>query len=129
MKHFESKRYCVRAKRRNTKEKWSEWTNVDNYRDAVRHACHVEELGYAAKIVTRDKVVDELRSIFGNSFESADYTDALLDAGFCKRSDVVKEIMSELDNLIGCHANGDIDDKRLYQLFKKIKKKYGYQEG
>ena len=126
MKKFESKRYHVKAKRKNTDEKWSKWTNVDNYREAEKHACHIEELGYAAKIVVKDEAVLELRNIFGNSYESADYADAVLDAGFCKRSEIIREIMLDLDTLIDCHVNGDIDDKNLYQRFEKLKKKYDY---
>lgn len=129
MKKYEYKRYDVQAKRKNAKEKWSEWTSVDNYLEAVRHACHVEELGYAAKIVVKDEAVEELRSIFGNSYQSAEYADAVLDAGFCKRGEVIREIMSEIDAMISCHADGDIDDKRLYLLFEKLKKKYNYLEG
>ena len=126
VKKFESKRYHVKAKRKNTDEKWSKWTNVDNYREAEKHACHIEELGYAAKIVVKDEAVLELRNIFGNSYESADYADAVLDAGFCKRSEIIREIMLDLDTLIDCHVNGDIDDKNLYQRFEKLKKKYDY---
>ena len=128
MKKFVPKRYTIQAKRRNTNENWSEWTNVNNYRDAVNHACKVEELGYAANIVVNDKAIEELRSIFGNSYESADYADAVLDAGFCKRSVVVREIMNEVDKLMDRHATGDIDDKNLYLLFKKLKKKFDYSE-
>ncbi len=126
---FEFKRYCVKAKRKNTNERWTEWTNVDNYREAVRHSCRVEELGYAAKIVVQDKAVEELRGIFGNSYESADYADAVLDAGFRKQSEVIGEVMSDVANMINCHANGDIDDKKLYLLFEKLKKKYDYSGG
>ena len=128
MKKFVPKRYTVQAKRRNTTETWSEWTNVNNYRDAANHACKVEELGYAANILVNDKTIEELRSIFGNSYESADYADAVLDAGFCKRSVVVREIMNEVDKLMDRHATGDIDDKNLYLLFKKLKKKFDYSE-
>ena len=128
MKKFESKRYSVQAKRKDTNEKWTEWTSVDNYLEAVRHACHVEEVGYAANIVVKDKAVEELRNIFGNSFESADYADAVLDAGFRKESEVIREVMSDMDKLIDCHSTGDIDDRNLYLLFEKLKKKYDYLE-
>ena len=40
------------------------------------------------------------------------------------KSKVVREIILEIDTLICCHANGDIDDKRLYVLFDELKKKY-----
>ena len=52
MKKFGRKRYTVLA-RRNTNEKWTDWTDVDNYHDAVNHSRHVEELGYLAKIFDR----------------------------------------------------------------------------
>lgn len=129
MGKLESKRYSVKAKRKNTDEKWSEWTNVDSYRDAEKHACHVEELGYAAKIVINDTAVEELRGIFGNSYESAEFADAVLDAGFHKQSELIREVVSDIDLLINYHASGDIDDKRMYLLFDKIKKKYDYSEG
>ena len=124
MKTYEPKRYDVQAKRRNSNEEWSEWTSVNNYRDAVNHACKVEELGYDANIVIKDKAVEELRGIFGNSFESADFADAVLDAGFRKQSEVIREVMRDIVMLIGSHAKGDIDDSSLYLLFEKLKKKY-----
>ena len=40
------------------------------------------------------------------------------------KSEVAREIILEIDTLICCHANGDIDDKRLYVLFDELKKKY-----
>ena len=41
-----------------------------------------------------------------------------------KQSEVAREIIFEIDTLICCHANGDIDDKNLYILFDELKKKY-----
>lgn len=40
------------------------------------------------------------------------------------RREIAREIVLEIDALICCHANGDIDDKRLYMLFDELKKKY-----
>ena len=40
------------------------------------------------------------------------------------KAEVAREIILEIDELICCHANGDIDDKRLYILFDELKKKY-----
>ena len=40
------------------------------------------------------------------------------------KSEVAREIVLEIDTLICCHANGDIDDKNLYMLFDELKKKY-----
>jgi hypothetical protein len=61
MKRFEyrHKRYTVHAKRKNRDEKWSEWTTVDAYEDAVRHAAHVEELGFESKIVDKGENLNE----------------------------------------------------------------------
>lgn len=55
MKHFEYKykRYVVQAKRKNTNEKWTDWTAVDTYEEATRHALRVENLGYESKIVDK----------------------------------------------------------------------------
>lgn len=52
----EVKRYSVQAKRKNTKEKWSDWTRVDTYEDAVKHSEYVENLGYCSKIIDRGEV-------------------------------------------------------------------------
>ena len=70
----------------------------------------------------------ELWSILGGSNSGVEQTDAILDAGFRKQSEVIGEIMADLDTLIGCHATGEIDDKTLYLLFEKLKKKYNYSE-
>ncbi len=99
-KHFKQTRYVVQAKRRNSNEEWSEWTSLNNYREAVRHACHAEELGYAANIAVKDRAVEELRGIFGNSFESAEFADAVLNAGFRKQSDTAKEIFRSINECI-----------------------------
>ena len=40
------------------------------------------------------------------------------------KAEVAREIIFEIDTLICCHANGDIDDKRLYILFDELKKKH-----
>ena len=48
----------------------------------------------------------------------------LYNAGYRKQSEVAREIILEIDTLICCHANGDIDDKNLYMLFDELKKKY-----
>lgn len=119
---FKRKRYTVLAKRKNTYEPWSDWTDTDHYRDALKHSFCAEEAGYLSKIVLREKQIEELWDILGkNNFDGAD---AVLDAGFNKQTDVVREVILKIDELICCHANGDIDDRRMYQVFDKIKKKY-----
>lgn len=54
MKHFQykQKRYRVQAKRKDER-KWTEWTVVDNYDDAVRHRNRAEELGYCSRIIDK----------------------------------------------------------------------------
>lgn len=56
MKRFEykHKRFRVEAKRKN-EHKWTEWTIVDNYEDAVMHAKRAEEAGFDARIIDRKK--------------------------------------------------------------------------
>ena len=45
-------------------------------------------------------------------------------ADVAPRAEVAREIILEVDALICCHANGDINDRRLYLLFDELKKKY-----
>ena len=58
MKKFEykHKRFLIQAKRP-TDKKWSEWTRVDDFEEAVKHSKRAEELGYCARIL--DKESDE----------------------------------------------------------------------
>lgn len=53
------KRYNVRAKRKNTDEKWTDWTLVDDYESAEKHAARIEALGYEAKIIDRGETQNE----------------------------------------------------------------------
>lgn len=121
------KRYLIQAKRKNTKQPWSEWTSVDNYRRAEHHAKRVEELGYSTRIEI-DPQVKELWAILNGSNQAIEQTDAILDANFRKYEVVAREIILEIDLLLCCHANGDIDDKTLYILFDEFKKKYTAEE-
>ena len=119
---FKRKRYTVYAKRKNSNERWTVWVDVNNYQQAVNHACKVEEAGYLAKIEVREKQIEELWEILGkNEYEKAD---AVFDAGFRNQGDAVREIILKIDQMICCHANGNIDDKRLYKLFDKLKMRY-----
>lgn len=49
------KKYIVQAKRRGKKEEWTEWTNVDDYEEAVKHAKRAEQAGYDTRIVKRSE--------------------------------------------------------------------------
>lgn len=53
------KRYSVQAKRKNTNEAWTDWTIVDDYDAAVKHAARIEALGYDAQIIDRGETSDE----------------------------------------------------------------------
>ena len=56
---FKYRRYTVMAKRKNTDEPWTDWTNADDYESAVKHANRVEELGYSSKIIDRGEKPNE----------------------------------------------------------------------
>lgn len=56
---FHEKRYCVQAKRKNTDEKWTDWTLVDDYESAEKHAARIEALGYDAQIIDRGENPNE----------------------------------------------------------------------
>ena len=47
----EVKRYKILARRKHTQEPWTNWTFADSYEEAVKHAKHIEESGYLARIV------------------------------------------------------------------------------
>ena len=92
------KRYCIKAKRKNTKEPWSTWTEVDNYRQAEQHAEHVTEVGYFSKISINEKGVKELWGILANMgvINVTEQADVIFDAGFCLRSVAAKQVASEI---------------------------------
>jgi hypothetical protein len=121
MKEMETKRYNIRAKRKDKDEPWTEWTCVDNYQDAIKHMVKIEELGFKSKIIPSDEVRALWEILGGHETEK---TDAILDAGFRKQDDAVRDIILEIDELLCCHANGSVSDERLYRVFDKLKKKY-----
>lgn len=53
------KRYSVQAKRKNTDEKWTDWTAADDYEAAEKHAARIEALGYDAQIIDRGETPNE----------------------------------------------------------------------
>jgi hypothetical protein len=127
MKKFERRRYVVQAKRRDTNEKWSDWTDTNNYRQAVNQARHVEEVGYLAKIVVKEKQVEELWDILGkNEHEKAD---AILDAGFRKQSEIAREIFEEIEKILNASQTELVGRKFYYRYIidehiAELKKKY-----
>lgn len=56
---YKYKRYIVQAKRKDPKEKWTEWAVVDDYESAVRTANRAAELGYDSRIVDKGENPNE----------------------------------------------------------------------
>lgn len=92
------KRYCIKARRKDTKEPWSTWTEVDNYRLAEQHAEHVQEVGYSSKISANEKGVKELWKILAKAgvINVAEQADVIFDAGFRLQSVVTKQVANEI---------------------------------
>ena len=95
------KRYRIKAKRRGTDEKWTEWTDADSYAKAEDHAIYCEEVGYQAKIEMDDYVKELWDILGGNSYENIVKTDAILDAGFRKQDEVASKLCREIDRVLG----------------------------
>ena len=45
------KKYSVQAKRKDSKEKWTDWAETDSYLEAKKHEARIIELGYRARII------------------------------------------------------------------------------
>lgn len=92
------KRYCIKARRKDTKEPWSTWTEVDNYRQAEAHAEHVSEVGYFSKISVNEKGVKELWGILARAgvINITEQADVIFDAGFRLQSVVAKQVANEI---------------------------------
>ena len=52
-KYFKRTRYDVKAKRKDTNEKFTEWTSTNSLEEAERHAKRIEELGYLSQIIDK----------------------------------------------------------------------------
>lgn len=50
---YKSKRFHVLARRMFSKEPWTEWTQVNDYDVAIKHAKRVEAVGFEAKIADK----------------------------------------------------------------------------
>lgn len=126
MKKFGRKRYIVQAKRRDTNEKWNDWTDTDNYQRALYHACRVEETGYLARIVVGDKSIEKLLDIVGRN--EHEKVDAILDAGFRKQSDVAREIFDDIERVMCATeiktSHGFYYSTDLNNCVAELKKKY-----
>lgn len=92
------KRYCIKAKRKDVREPWSTWTEVDNYRLAEQHAEHVQEVGYSSKISANEKGVKELWKILAKAgvINVTEQADVIFDAGFRLQSAVTKQVANEI---------------------------------
>lgn len=96
MRHF--KRYDIVAKRRNTDESWSAWSNTNDYEAACRIAAHCEEVGYASKIVINEKSVEKLWEILGE--KGSKTADVILNSGFRMERDTARDIFAEIEKEI-----------------------------
>ena len=112
-KFYKETRYDVQAKRRDSNEKWSEWTKVNSYREALKHAKHIMELGYLPNIVVKDVAVQELWEILDKGNEVMDSADAILDAGFCKQSKTAAEIFRRINECL--HVVEKSLDKEIFE--------------
>ena len=119
-------RYEVQAKRKDTTEPWSDWARCNNYRRAEEHANKVEELGYYARIVVREKQIKKLWGILGNMGVSGitELADAIFDAGFRQQSEVAKEIFAEIDKIFCAYEYLIEKESGFLSKFAELKKKY-----
>ena len=117
-------RYNIQAKRKNTDEEWSAWTEADNYRRAEHHAAYVEEAGYDSKIVA-ERGIRKLWKILGDSYEAKDLADAIYDAGFRLKDKVAKKIFEDIERFkvdIGEGVEPEYILKK--STFLELKKRY-----
>ena len=56
---YRYKRYIIQAKRKGKNQAWTDWTLVDNYDDAVKHAKKIKEIGYRSRIVDKGENPNE----------------------------------------------------------------------
>lgn len=117
------KRYDIKAKRKDRNEDWTEWTQANNYSDAIRHVVHVEELGFKAKVVP-NKEVKALWDILGK--DETEKTDAILDAGFRLTSEIASEIASTVRKIAkGVKFKNPTEKTAFLEMFEDaIKVKY-----
>ena len=55
MGRFKKKRCSIFAKRKDTNESWTAWSETDDYNRAKEHAAYAEKVGYSAKIVVNEE--------------------------------------------------------------------------
>ena len=84
------------------------------YIDATRLQAKILDASITNKLPESKEVL----KIFDKMVQSIPTADVV------PKSEVARGIILEIDTLICCHANGDIDDKNLYIFFDKLKKKY-----
>lgn len=100
---MERKRYRIVARRKDTNEAWTEWAEADSYKKAEEHARYCESVGYTSRIAIDEAVGELWRILGGENDDTADKTDEILDAGFCKESDVVRRLFKRIYNHFGNH--------------------------
>ena len=90
-------RYYLQSKRKDTDEEWSEWTNVNEYGQALKHLEKIKEAGYDGRLVPSKEV--KLLWYFLGEKETR-LTDEILDAGFCLRNDTVNHALWNLKSRV-----------------------------
>lgn len=90
-------RYDIQAKRKNTNEEFTAWTETDNYKKAVGHVAYVEECGFLPNLVLSDEV-KTLWGVLGEDEKGKEQTDAVLDKGFLLTGTVVNQILRSIDS-------------------------------
>ena len=114
------KRYRIKARRRGTDEKWTEWTDADHYAQAEDHAIYCEEVGYQARIEMDDYIKELWGILGGKSDKTAEITDAILDAGFRKQDEVATKLCREIDRVLGTL----IKERKILMEIAKEEEKY-----
>ena len=90
-------KYYIHAKRRNSKENWSDWTTARSYPEAVKHAEHAKEVGYDSQIVP-EQAVTKLWEILGE--DKTELTDKIIDSGFVLYTATVNQILYDFKKAI-----------------------------
>lgn len=97
------KRYSVMAKRKDTNEEWTDWTEADTYEKAEEHARYCESVGYAAKVQADDDLVELWLILGGKTPDNTKKADEIYDADFRKASVVAAKIAKRIDQFFA-HA-------------------------
>lgn len=109
-------RYYIQAKRKLPDEKWSEWSQADNYPRAKEHLAHVSEVGYEGRLVPSEEV-KKLWYFLGDK-ETA-LTDEILDAGFGLYDKRINYVLGNLKTAV--HNKAQFPDAKEVPSFITLK--------